>query len=107
MIAAIKSLMRFLWDLLYFLSGEGSWSLRPHERIVLEAVIDILPERSQVLLRSQLKETTFVQRTHKQISRPRFYTAPYLPDRRAVEDGEYSEKIVDVKIDVEGVNEVA
>ncbi|QHO76533.1 hypothetical protein ACH79_31855 [Bradyrhizobium sp. CCBAU 051011] len=105
--AAVKALIRFLWDLLYFLTGEGSWSLRPHERVVIEAVIDTLPEHSQVLLRSQLNATTFVQRSHKQICRPRFYTAPYLQDRRAVEGGEYSEKVIDVQVDVDGVNEVA
>ena len=74
---------------------------------MIEAVIDTLPEHFQVLLRSQLNETTFVQRSHKQICRPRFYTAPYLQDRRAVEGGEYSKKVVDVQVDVDGVNEVA
>lgn len=106
-IAAVNALIRFLWDLLYFLTGEGSWSLRPHESVVIKAVIDTLPEHSQALLRSQLSGTTFAQRSHKQICRPRFYTAPYLQDRRGVEDGEYSEKIVDVLIDVDGLNEVA
>ena len=80
--AAVKALTRFLGDLLYFLTGEGSWSLRPRERVVIEAVIDTLPEHAQALLRSQLNGTTFVQRSHKQISRPRFYTAPYLRDRK-------------------------
>lgn len=107
MIAAVRSWMRFLGDLLYYLTGEGSWSLRSHERMVIEAVIDTLPEHAQALLRSQLEETTFVQRTPKQISRPCFYTAPYLQDRRAVEDGEYSHKVVDVQFDVDGVNQVA
>src|SRR5688500_13171131 len=50
--AAVKSLFLFLWDLLYFLTGEGGWSLRPHERAVIDALIDTLPERSRVLLRS-------------------------------------------------------
>lgn len=105
--AAVKTLVQFLWDLLYFLTGEGSWSLRPHERIVIEAVVDTLPEPSQGLLRSQLKQTLFVQRSHKQICRLRFYTAPYLQDRRAVEGEEYSTKVIDVQIDVEGRSEVA
>ena len=105
--AAVRALMGFLWDLLYFLTGEGSWSLRPHERTVIEAVIDTLPERAQVLLRAQLNETMFVQRSHKQICRPRFYTAPYLRDRRVIEGGEYSEKVVDVQFAVDGVSEVA
>ena len=105
--AAVKALIRFLWDLLYFLTGEGGWSLRPHERAVIDAVIDTLPERSQVLLRSQVSGIKFVQRSHKQICRPRFYTAPYLQDRRAIEGGEYSEMVVDVQLDVDGVSEVA
>jgi hypothetical protein len=105
--AAVKTLTRFLGDLLYFLTGEGSWSLRPHERVVIEAVIDTLPEHAQALLHSQLNGTTFVQRSHKQISRPRFYTAPYLRDRRAIEGGEYSHEVIDVLVDVDGVNEVA
>lgn len=105
--SAVKALILFLWDLLYFLTGEGSWSLRPHERIVIEAAIDFLPEHAQALLRSQLKQTTFVQRSHKQICWPRFYLSPYLQDRRAIEDADYSEKIIDVQVDVDGVKEVA
>ena len=106
-VSVVKSLSRFLLDLLYFLTGEGSWSLRPHEKMVIDAAINFLPEHAHALLRSQLEETTFVQRSHKQICRPRFYTAPYLQDQRAIEDVEYSEKIIDVQVDVEGVNEVA
>lgn len=105
--AAVKALIRLLWDLLYFLTGEGGWSFRAHEKAVLDAVVDTLPERSQVLLRSQVKGTTFVQRSHKQICRPRFYTAPYLQDRRVVEGVEYSQMVVDVQLDVDGVREVA
>lgn len=100
-------MIRFLWDMLYFLGGEGSWKLRPHERIVLEAAIDFLPENAQALLRSQLSETTFVQRSHKQISHPRFYTGFYRLDRRGIEDLEYSHKVIDVQIDVEGAKQIA
>lgn len=103
---AVKALMHFLWDLLYFLTGEGSWRLRPHERVAIEAAVDCLPEQAQALLRSQLAGTMFVQRSHKQISRPRFYTEPYCPDRRAIEDPEYSDKMIDVQIDVEGVKQM-
>jgi hypothetical protein len=106
-VSVVKALIDFLLDLLCFLSGEGSWSLRPHERMVIEAAIDFLPEHAQALLRSQLKETMFLQRTPKQICRPRFYLAPYLRDRRAIEDAEYSEKLIKVQLDVEGAKEVA
>jgi hypothetical protein len=104
---AVEALFRFLVDLLYWVTGEGSWRLRPHERVVIEAAIDLLPQQSRELLRAQLKETTFVQRSHRQICRPRFYSAPYIPDRRAIEDVESSDRIIDVHLVVEGVNEVA
>lgn len=103
----VNAVIRFLWDTLYFLTGEGSWKLHPHERMVLKAAIDFLPERAQALLRAQLNETVFVQRSHRQISRPRFYIRHYRLDRRAMEDPEYSEKIIDVQLDVEGMHEVA
>ncbi len=103
----VKSLAHFMWDLLYIPFGEGTWRLRPHEWTVIEAAVDFLPEHAQALLRSQLSGITFVQRTHSQISLPRFYTKPYCPDRRAIEDSEYAAKIVDVQIDVEGVKQVA
>jgi len=106
-VSVINALTRFFWDLLYFLTGEGSWSLRPHERMVIEAATDFLPEHAQALLRSQLKETTFVQRSHKQICRPRFDTRSYRLDRRAMEDLEFSEKLIEVQLDVEAAKEVA
>lgn len=106
-VSVASAVIRFVWDLLFFLTGEGSWRLRPHERMVLEAAIDLLPEQGQALLRSQLKETTFVQRSNKQICRPRFYTRLYHRDRRAIEDPEYAEKTIDVQVDVDGVDEVA
>lgn len=106
-VSAVRALTHFLLDVLYFLTGEGSWRLRPHEEIVIEAAIDILPRRSQALLRSQLKETMFIQRSHKQISRPRFYSGLYRPDRRALEDADYADTIIDVQLDVEGIHETA
>jgi hypothetical protein len=105
--AAVSALVRFFWDLLYFLTAEGSWNLRANERVVIEAVTDSLPAEAQALLRSQLGGIKFVQRSHKQISRPRFYAAPYLLDRRPVANAEHSEMVVEVQLEVDGVSEVA
>lgn len=33
------SVLHFLWDLLYFLTGEDTWQLRDHEWLVLVAAI--------------------------------------------------------------------
>lgn len=106
-VSVVRALIDFLLDLLCFLSGEGSWSLRPHERMVIEAAVNFLPEHAQALLRSQLKETMFLQRSHMQICRPRFYARFYGRDRRAIEDLEYSEKLIEVQLDVTGAKEVA
>lgn len=103
----VKSLARFLLDLLYFLTGEGSWGFRPHENLVINAAINFLPENSRGLLYAQLGQATFVQRSHKQICRPRFYISPYLQDQRTIEDVEYFQKIIDVQVDVSGVKEIA
>jgi len=106
-VSVVKALIDFLWDLLFWIFREGTWSLLPHEKIVIGAAIDFLPAHDQALLRSQLNGTTFVERAHKQISRPRFYAKPYRRDRRAIEDLEYSEKLIEVQLDVGGAKQVA
>lgn len=99
---AIKAIFSFLWDLLYFLTGEGSWVLRPHERIVIEAAIASLPDHIQMLLRSQLKQIMFIQRSHRQISRPRFYSTFYIRNQKTIEDDEFFQKLINIQIDVDG-----
>ena len=68
----MKAIASFLWDMLYFLTGEGTWHLRAQEQLVLEAAIASLSEDIQSQLRDQLKNKLFVQRSHRQLSRPRF-----------------------------------
>lgn len=43
----------------------------------------------------------------RQIFWPRSYRSFYRLDRRAIEDSEYSHKIIDVQMDIEGKSEVA
>ena len=47
---------------LTFLSGEGSWTLRRHERIVLDAVLARLSETDAIAVRHQLASPYFVER---------------------------------------------
>jgi hypothetical protein len=96
----MKATASFLWDLLYFLTGEGTWRLRAHERLVLEAAIASLPDIIQSRLRAQFNQKLFVQRSHRQISRPRFYSKP-------LESNELPHKILKVEIDVGGKKESA
>jgi hypothetical protein len=96
-----EAMFRFLWDLLFFLTGEGSWALRPHERIVLEAAIANLPDHAQKLMRPLLKQTVFVQRSHVQVSYPRFYSTFYVQNRSAIEDEFFVQNVLSVQIDVD------
>ncbi len=103
----VRSILNFLWDLLYFCSGEGTWRLRAHEIIVLEGTLASLPNDSQNLLRAKLNQVIFVQRSHKQISLPRFYSSPYVPDQSSVVSGDLSNGLLSVQLDVEGQKQSA
>ncbi|HQS60016.1 MAG: hypothetical protein B7Y56_15900 [Gallionellales bacterium 35-53-114] len=96
----MKATASFLWDLLYFLTGEGTWRLRTHERLVLEAAIASLPDDIQSQLRAQFNQMLFVQRSNRQISRPRFYSIP-------LEGNELPHNLLKVEIDVGGKKESA
>lgn len=102
LVSAVRTVSRFLWDLVYFVTGEGSWALRPHEQIVLEAAVSGLPEAMQILLRSQMTQPVFVQRSHRQISRPRFYSHVYARNQETTEDPRDSHKVMNVDISVGG-----
>jgi hypothetical protein len=106
-VGVVKALVSFLRDLEFYLFGQGSWHLHPHERMVIDAAINLLPENAQLFFRKQLSVKTFVQRTPKQICRPRFYVKTYQRDRGAFEDGEFLDKIIDVRLDVDGRKEIA
>jgi hypothetical protein len=71
-VSVFKAIFGFLWDFLYFLTGEGSWKLRHHERIVLEAAISSLDEAIQIPLRTQLKQkinmTPMLERVEKDVA---------------------------------------
>lgn len=98
----LKSIFCLINDFLCFIFGEGSWRLRHHERIVLEAAISSLDEAIQIPLHAQLKQRMFIQRSHAQIIHPHFYSSWYIPNRNAIEDGDLSHKLVVVQIDVAG-----
>ncbi len=96
----MKAILRFLWDLVYFLSGEGTWRLRTHETIALDAAITALPVDIQGQLRQHLTQKVFVYRVGQRISRPRFSAPP-------IEASELRHVLLKVEIDVEGKKETA
>lgn len=103
----IKPILNFLWDILFFITGEGSWNLRSHERIVLEAVIDQLDTPAQGILRSLLRQKMFIERANSRVVRPRFYTAHYARLRMPIEYLGDEIKAYEVVIDVAGHNQRA
>lgn len=104
-----KAIFFLSLDLLCFLTGEGSWTFRSHERIVLDAAIDSFSEDMRRLFRAQLEQKVFIQRSNKRISLVRFYSSLYFPDksRQKVEGHESSHEIVNVQIDIDGKKEIA
>lgn len=98
----IKPLFNFLWDMLYFITGEGSWKLRPHEQIVLEAVIDHLDVQAQSVLRSLLRQKMFIQRSNSRIVRPRFYNPYYARLHLPIDCLHKKTNVYEVTINVAG-----
>lgn len=98
----VKAIFNFLWDLLYFLTGEGGWKLRPHERVVLEAAISSFSDDIQMQLFNQIRQLMFIQRSNSHISRPRFYTTFYVKDRTFIANEELSHMIINIQISVDG-----
>jgi len=101
-VGVVKAILNFLWDLLYFLTGEGSWKLRPHERVVLDAAISSFSDDIQMQLLTQIKQLMFIQRSHSQIIRPRFYSIFYVKDQAKIENEELAHMILNVQISVDG-----
>lgn len=96
---------RQLLHFITYLSGEGSWRLREHEKIVLNAVIDKLSESHQQLVEKQLKEKFFIERIPDgRINVFRFYRPKsYLK----IEDAEYDDLLFRVHIIVNGRKQIS
>lgn len=93
------------WDLLHFVSGEGSWSLHPHEQVVIDAAVNSLATDEQDLARKQLDQDFFVDRTSNgRINVLRFYDGD---KRRRIEDPAFDDRLLCVRIAVVGARQTA
>ncbi|WP_377191726.1 hypothetical protein [Ruegeria meonggei] len=72
---SIKKWLTQAFEVIYYLSGEGSWKLLAHEKLILMAAIENLVPDERELLRQQLHQDFFVERTNNRISVLRFYEA--------------------------------
>jgi hypothetical protein len=97
-------LMRDLWYLLYFVSGDGSWKLRSHERAVLDAAIAHLTSDAKKIVAEQLRQRYFIERTNKRINLFRYYATR---DVLRIPDPEFSDLLLRVQILVEAKKEFA
>ena len=91
--------LRRLYELLYVLFGEGSWSFLPHEEQILMAAIESLPNNIRSRLEAQLKHDFFVERTNARINVLRFYETL---DNLRVAGAEFDDKWIRVKIRLDG-----
>jgi hypothetical protein len=96
----VRALFLRGWDLLHYLSRDGSWRLSAHERVVAEAAIRSFPEDIQRLQSAQLQQRYFVERIPKgRINVLRYYS----PDEALrIEDPRFSDMLVVVRVAVDG-----
>jgi hypothetical protein len=87
--------LRRLLHTLTFLSGEGSWSLRPIEAQLIEAALGHIDEADRKLLESQLKESYFVERINPRIVVLRFYK---IRSDHVVRSPEFEDKLIRVHV---------
>lgn len=99
-----RQLLRDLWNLLYFVSCDGSWKLRPHESKVLESAIAYLTDDAKTLVAEQLRHKYFIERTNKRINIFRYYAPKDVP---RILDPEFLDLLLRVQIVIDGRKEFA
>ena len=95
---------RFL-HLLHYLSGEGTWQLRPLEKLVIDAVINELSPPTAGLVRRQLEQPLFIERIPAgRINVLRYYR---LDESLRISEADFSDKLFKVRIAVDGNGQTA
>ncbi len=70
---AIKRVYFLAWDVLFFLSGEGSWRLTPVESKIMNLALSVFSDTDRLFFEQQLKKPFFVERASRRIRILRFY----------------------------------
>lgn len=92
--------LKYVSDAIKFIFGEGSWTLLPHEKRVLDAAIESLGSETQEAVREQLAVPFFIERMNKgRINVFRFYRPV---ESLRLRDGAYDDLLVRVRISIEG-----
>ena len=100
-----NELVRRLNHFLSYVFGEGSWSFRAHEKLVLDAVLEDLDTSAREVVARQLEQSYFVERASRgRINVIRFYD-PAAGPRIPIDD--FSDRLVMVKVTVDGRQQTA
>jgi hypothetical protein len=99
-VSAAKQVFYRAWDALHYLSGNGSWTLSEHERLIVNAAIRHFPEDVQRLLEAQLHQRYFVER----MSQGRFNVLRLYDDNSElrIQDPRFGDMLVVVRLSVDG-----
>jgi hypothetical protein len=100
-------LKRFLSGLdqwLHYIGGTGSKLLLPYEKVIVDAVVNFLPEEKKSLVLRQLAEKFFVDRSNRRISVVRLEKTQ--PDLR-ISDSSFDDLLLIVRLTINGKKEVA
>jgi hypothetical protein len=84
---------------LHVVSGDGSWQLLAHEKALVDAVIGTLPTNVQLLVRMQLEQDFFVERTNRRVGVIRPYNAD---EALRIPDPPFADCLVNVRVSVDG-----
>src|SRR5687767_12223943 len=98
-------LLRRLYDCVYFVCGEGTWRLRPHESQVIAAVIDSLPVDKREMVQRQLARSFFVVR----MLRGRINTLHYYEGDAslAISDADFADCLFKVRLELNSAGQTA
>lgn len=92
-------ILRKIWEAIYYICGEGGWTLRAYEKLVVESAIDTLDSETQQTLRGQLSSPFFVERTNNRINVIRFYKTE-MP--ASIENPNFDDAAINVKTKADG-----
>jgi hypothetical protein len=95
----LQGALRRAWDFVYLISGSGSWRLRPHEQLVVDAAIEDLPADIRKTVRAQLEQAFFVERTSDRIYVLRFYETR---DELRIADPAFERRLVKIQLEFDG-----
>ena len=98
----IKRALSTLFSVLHYVSGGGSWRLQTHERQLLGACADSLPEGIQSQIKKQLDAGFFIERTLG--GRINVIHKNEKPESHRINDPEFDDALFKVRAEVDGKN---